>query len=117
MPPCRKRRVALFAVLLVVCPWRLAGGVPYAGAHQRTTDQPVSHHLEALVSEALPVFSADRSARLRNATAGVNAMVSADAGVLPWRDALGVAGIPETPGKLDRAADRSLFSLHCLLTL
>ncbi|MBN1510525.1 MAG: hypothetical protein JXB13_00785 [Phycisphaerae bacterium] len=107
----------MFAVLLVVCPWRLAGGVPYAGTHQRTTDQPVSHRLEALVSETLPVFSADRSARLRNATAGVNAMGSADAGVLPWHNAMGIAAILETPGKLDRTADRSLFSLHCLLTL
>ncbi len=117
MAPCWKRHVACLTALLMLCPWVPASSFPSADATCGTTGNAVRDHLEAVVSETLPVFFPERPTRPRTTASGTSAVVPADASALACRGPSGTPATLEILGKPDPIGGRSLLSLHCLLTL
>jgi len=117
MAPCWKRHVACLTALLVLCPWGPANISLSADAHCGIIGNAVPDHLEAVVSETLPVFAGERPTRPRTTASGMSAGVPADTCALACRGPSGTPANLETPGKPDTTGGRSLFSLHCLLTV
>jgi len=117
MAPCWKRHVACLTALLILCPWGPANSSFSADAHCGTTGNALRDHLEAVVTETLPVCSGDRPTRPRTTPSGTTAVAPADACALACRGSSGPPATLEILGKPDATGGRSLFSLHCLLTL